>query len=61
MRGGAECSAQRAPTAGGARSRSRWTSRARRKAAAYLGGFFADIADDRKIAAKVLKTCLLAD
>jgi hypothetical protein len=29
----------------------------KRKAAAYLEGFFADIADDRTVSAKVLKTC----
>ena len=30
----------------------------RRRAAAYLDGFFADIADDRKMAAKLFRTCL---
>jgi hypothetical protein len=30
----------------------------RRKAAAYLDGFFADIATDQDVSAKVLKTCL---
>ncbi|HEU4704121.1 MAG TPA: hypothetical protein VFS45_00200, partial [Sphingomicrobium sp.] len=30
----------------------------RRRAAAYLEGFFADIADDRKVAAKLLRTCI---
>lgn len=30
---------------------------ARRRAAAYLDGFFADIADDRSVASKLLKTC----
>jgi hypothetical protein len=30
----------------------------RRKAAAYLDGFFSDIADDRKTASKILKSCL---
>ena len=30
----------------------------RRRAAAYLEGFFADIADDRRVAAKLLRTCL---
>jgi hypothetical protein len=31
---------------------------ARRRAAAFLDGFFSDIADDRKTAAKLLRTCL---
>ena len=30
----------------------------RRRAAAYLDGFFADIADDRRMAAKLFRTCL---
>lgn len=30
----------------------------RRRAAAYLDGFFADIADDRRVAAKLLRTCI---
>jgi hypothetical protein len=30
---------------------------ARRRAAAYLGGFFSDIADDRKVAAKLFASC----
>jgi hypothetical protein len=30
---------------------------ARRRAAAYLDGFFADIADDRSVASKLLRTC----
>jgi hypothetical protein len=29
----------------------------RRRAAAFLNGFFADIADERRVAAKMLKTC----
>ena len=31
---------------------------ARRRAAAYLDGFFADIADERRMAAKLFRTCL---
>jgi hypothetical protein len=30
----------------------------RRRAAAYIDGFFADIADDRRMAAKLFRTCL---
>jgi hypothetical protein len=31
---------------------------ARRRAAAFLDNFFGDIADDRKAAAKLFRTCL---
>ena len=31
---------------------------ARRRATAYLDSFFADIADDRRMAAKLFRTCL---
>ena len=30
----------------------------RRRAAAYLESFFADIADDRRMTSKLLKTCV---